>query len=81
MPLNVASYASRSIDSGVLPLILPAAAAATYSRSYQLIVSPVTQIQLSLGGAIVERLARHSSRGGPEGARFDKAFSGSRYTS
>jgi len=72
MPLNVASYASRSIDSGVLPLILPAAAAATYSRSYQLIVSPVTQVQLSLGGAIVERLARHTNEPGSGAANFDK---------
>ncbi|UFU14571.1 oligosaccharide flippase family protein [Curtobacterium sp. C1] len=68
LPLNVASYASRSIDSGVLPLILPATAAATYSRSYQLIISPITQIQLSLGGALVERLARHAD-GDPAAAR------------
>jgi len=72
LPLNVASYASRSIDSGVLPLILPAAAAATYSRSYQLIVSPVTQVQLSLGGAIVERLARHAQGDRLNAKRFDR---------
>lgn len=72
MPLNVAAYASRSIDSGVLPLILPAAAAATYARSYQLIVSPITQVQLSLGGAIVERIARHETSSPDERNRFDK---------
>ncbi|MBT2502715.1 oligosaccharide flippase family protein [Curtobacterium sp. ISL-83] len=72
MPLNVASYASRSIDSGILPLILPATAAATYSRSYQLIVTPITQVQLSLGGAIVERLARHESSTPEDRTRFDK---------
>ena len=60
LPLNVASYASRSIDSGILPFILSPAAAASYARSYQLIVTPITQVQLSLGGVIVERLATHA---------------------
>lgn len=71
LPLNVASYASRAIDSGTLPLILPVAAAAAYARSYQLIVTPVTQVQLSLGGAIVERMARRASQPADDGS-FDK---------
>jgi O-antigen/teichoic acid export membrane protein len=71
LPLNVASYASRAIDSGTLPLILPIGAAAAYARSYQLIVTPITQVQLSLGGAIVERMARRASQPG-EDRRFDK---------
>lgn len=71
LPLNVASYASRAIDSGTLPLILPVGAAAAYARSYQLIVTPITQVQLSLGGAIVERMARRASRPGEDG-KFDK---------
>lgn len=72
LPINVASYASRSIDSGVLPLILPASAAASYARSYQLIVTPITQVQLSLGGAIVERLARNRSGSKEQEKQFDK---------
>lgn len=71
LPLNVASYASRAIDSGTLPLILPVGAAAAYARSYQLIVTPVTQVQLSLGGAIVERMARRAALPGDNGT-FDK---------
>jgi len=71
LPLNVASYASRAIDSGTLPLILPVGAAAAYARSYQLIVTPVTQVQLSLGGAIVERMARRASQPDDDGT-FDK---------
>jgi O-antigen/teichoic acid export membrane protein len=71
LPLNVASYASRAIDSGTLPLILPVGAAAAYARSYQLIVTPVTQVQLSLGGAIVERMARRAAQPGDDGT-FDK---------
>jgi len=71
LPLNVASYASRAIDSGTLPLILPVGAAAAYARSYQLIVTPVTQVQLSLGGAIVERMARRAAQPDDDGT-FDK---------
>lgn len=58
MPLNVASYVSRSLDSAILPAFIPATAAAAYARSYQVVVTPVTQLQLSLGPAILERLAR-----------------------
>ncbi|MBD8023743.1 oligosaccharide flippase family protein [Microbacterium gallinarum] len=57
MPINVASYAGRSLDSGILPFLIPASAAAAYARTYQLVVVPVTQLQLSVGGAIVARLA------------------------
>ena len=63
LPLNVASYASRSLDSGILPMILPAAAAATYARSYQIVVTPVTQAQLSVGSAILQKLAAQKSQG------------------
>ena len=56
--LNISSYLSRSLDSGLLPALIPAAAAAAYARSYQVVVAPMTQLQLSLGGAAVERLAR-----------------------
>lgn len=62
LPISLASYAGRSIDSGILPLILPPAAAASYARSYQLIVTPVTQLQLSLGAAMVERISNGRRR-------------------
>jgi O-antigen/teichoic acid export membrane protein len=58
IPLNLASYLSRSLDSGILPGILPAAAAAGYARTYQIVVVPITQLQLSLGPAVLERLSR-----------------------
>jgi O-antigen/teichoic acid export membrane protein len=57
IPVNAASYISRSLDSALLPLILPAATAASYVRSYQFIVVPTTQLQIALGGVILERMA------------------------
>ncbi len=63
LPLNVSSYASRSLDSGVLPAILSLQAAATYSRSFQLVVAPLTQLQLAVGGAAVARLAEAKRSG------------------
>lgn len=64
VPLNVASYLGRSLDSGILPSLVPAAAAAGYARSYQVVVVPVTQLQLSLGPAILNRLSRHKRETG-----------------
>lgn len=58
IPLNVASYLARSIDSGLLPLLVPAHLAAGYARSYQVIIAPVTQIQIALGPAILNRMAQ-----------------------
>lgn len=58
VPLNIASYLGRSLDSGILPSLVPAAAAAGYARSYQVVVVPITQLQLSLGPAILDRLSR-----------------------
>lgn len=63
MPLNVSSYLSRALDSGLLPAILPAAAAAAYARSFQVVVAPISSIQLSVGGAVLERLAKSSREG------------------
>ena len=57
VPLNLASYLGRSLDSGLLPGLVPAAAAASYSRSYQIVVVPITQMQLSVGPAILERFS------------------------
>jgi O-antigen/teichoic acid export membrane protein len=58
MPLNLASYLSRSLDTGLLPGLVPAAAAGAYARSYQVVVTPLMQAQLSVGGAVIERLSR-----------------------
>ncbi|MFP7761487.1 oligosaccharide flippase family protein [Marisediminicola sp. LYQ85] len=58
IPLNLAGYLSRSLDSGLLPGIIPAAAAAGYARSYQIVVVPLTQVQLSLGPALLDKLSR-----------------------
>ena len=63
LPVNIASYLSRSLDTGFLPAFLPAAAAAAYARSYQLVVVPIGQIQLSLGPAILERLSTRATKG------------------
>jgi O-antigen/teichoic acid export membrane protein len=57
IPLNVASYASRSIDSGLMPFAVPAALAATYARTFQVVVAPISQAQLSLGPVLIRHLA------------------------
>ncbi|MDQ0078490.1 oligosaccharide flippase family protein [Arthrobacter oryzae] len=57
VPLNIASYLGRALDSGILPSLVPAAAAAGYARSYQIAVVPITQLQLSLGPAILNHLS------------------------
>ena len=67
MPINVASYLTRALDSGLLPGLLPSAAAAAYARSYQLAVVPLTQVQLSIGPAVIERLARAKRSGERQG--------------
>lgn len=58
IPLNLASYLGRSIDSGVLPALVPAAAAAGYSRSYQVIIIPITQLQIAVGAPILDLLSK-----------------------
>lgn len=58
IPINLASYLSRALDSGLLPGILPAVAAGGYVRSYQLVIVPISQVQLSLGPAVLERFSR-----------------------
>lgn len=58
LPLNLAAFLSRSLDSGLMPLLVPAASAATYARSYQVAVVPFTQLQLSIGPVVIERFAR-----------------------
>lgn len=63
LPLNVSSYLSRALDSGFLPAFLPSVAAASYARSFQVIVAPMSQVQLSVGGAILERLSRSDREG------------------
>jgi len=57
LPLNVAAYLSRSLDSGILPLLIPSVDAATYARSYQVVISPVSQAQVSLGGVVLAHLS------------------------
>lgn len=66
LPLNVAAYLSRSLDSGILPLLVPAVDSATYARSYQVVVSPISQAQVSLGGVVLTRLATATENGGGE---------------
>jgi O-antigen/teichoic acid export membrane protein len=58
IPLNLAAYLGRSLDSGLLPILVSPGAAAGYARSYQVVVTPFVQLQLSLGPAILERFAR-----------------------
>ncbi|SKA82209.1 Polysaccharide biosynthesis protein [Agreia bicolorata] len=58
VPLNMGSYLSRSVDSGLMPLFVAPALSATYARSFQLAAVPLTQLQLSLGPAILDRLAK-----------------------
>ncbi|NMM35755.1 MAG: oligosaccharide flippase family protein [Phycicoccus sp.] len=67
LPLNVAAYLGRSLDSGILPAFIPATAAAAYSRSYQLVVTPISQVQSSLGPAIIENFARSQREGRTNG--------------
>lgn len=64
IPLNLASYLSRALDSGLLPSLVSATAAAGYARSYQLVVVPISQLQLSLGSVIVEKFSRAKRDGG-----------------
>lgn len=73
IPVNVAAYLSRALDSGLLPTILPAALAASYARSYQVVVVPVMQAQLALGSTAVERLA-HYRREGTVSAAWSRLF-------
>ncbi|XAS66652.1 oligosaccharide flippase family protein [Micrococcaceae bacterium Sec5.7] len=58
VPLNLASYLSRALDSGLLPSIVSATAAAGYARSYQVVVVPISQLQLSLGSVVVEKFSK-----------------------
>jgi O-antigen/teichoic acid export membrane protein len=58
VPLNLASYLSRALDSGLLPSFVSAAAAAGYARSYQVVVVPISQLQLSLGSVVVEKFSK-----------------------
>ncbi|OIQ87463.1 hypothetical protein GALL_306690 [mine drainage metagenome] len=67
LPLNVAAYLGRSLDSGILPALIPATAAAAYARSYQLVVTPLGQVQASLGPAIIENFARSMREGRANG--------------
>ena len=56
IPLNVGSYLTRSLDSGLMPLLLPHTVAGVYARSYQLVVVPVSQLQLAVGPWVLGRL-------------------------
>lgn len=58
IPLNLASYLSRALDSGLLPQLVSATAAAGYARSYQVVVVPISQLQLSLGSVVVEKISK-----------------------
>jgi len=75
IPLNIGSYMSRSLDSGLMPLLLPSSTAGVYARSYQLVIVPVTQAQLAIGPWVLNRLgaaARRSSN--PREPLFTKAW-------
>ena len=63
VPLNLATYGSRSIDSATLPFILPSVAAAGYARSYQLMATPITQVQMALGATILRELVDRKRSG------------------
>ncbi|WP_157887564.1 oligosaccharide flippase family protein [Frondihabitans sp. PAMC 28766] len=58
IPLNLATYLGRSLDSAFLPTLIPAVGAAGYARSYQLVIVPITQLQMALGASILDRLSR-----------------------
>lgn len=58
VPLNLASYLSRALDSGLLPSFVSPGAAAGYARSYQVVVVPISQLQLSLGSVVVEKFSK-----------------------
>jgi O-antigen/teichoic acid export membrane protein len=63
VPLNIGSYLSRSLDSGLVPFFIPAASAGVYARGYSLVVAPINQFQLALGPAILARLGAHARIG------------------
>lgn len=67
MPLNLATYLGRSIDSGLLPAIVPAAAAASYARSYQVAIVPIAQVDFAIGPPLVARIAKAWREGQAEG--------------
>jgi O-antigen/teichoic acid export membrane protein len=48
---------SRSIDTAILPFLVSPVDAALYARSYQIIIAPLSQLQTSLGGAIIQKLS------------------------
>jgi hypothetical protein len=63
MPLSLAGFLGRTLDSGLMPTLLGAGASGTYARCSQLIVTPVNQAQLSLGGVILSKLGASARLG------------------
>jgi O-antigen/teichoic acid export membrane protein len=77
IPLNLASYLTRSLDSGIMPAVLSPMMAGVYARSYQLVVAPVSQVQISLGPVVLRVFGEHARLTSDPAARvFRTAFVG-----